>query len=165
MHLIRTILFRIDNQQAAPRGTTGVRLICTLTEHHDENCLSVLTIRPRFVGLAARPRAATLPINSCPQLCIWQSWRPLRSSSGDCGARAGGTGSAGCAGRRRIRRAGARLLFGSDKAGARTPDPDHMPLTQRQVTVLTAAVEATLESTASIHAARNQYGPRESTSA
>jgi hypothetical protein len=24
-------------------------------------CLSYLTIRPRFVGLAARPRAATLP--------------------------------------------------------------------------------------------------------
>ena len=53
---------------------------------------------PPSLGEFYRRRSA---IDSCPQLCIWQSWRPLRSSSGDCGARAGGTGSAGCAERSR----------------------------------------------------------------
>src|SRR5712691_9946906 len=66
--------------------------------------LSQVTVRPRFVGLPARPRAAT---RSCKSMT---SWRPallarwLRCS-------AGGTGSAGYAGRpSHSRRAGARLL-------------------------------------------------------
>jgi hypothetical protein len=58
----------------------------------DSVSLLHLTIRPRFVGLAARPRAATRHAKHSA------SWRPLRSLSGDCGARAGGTGSAGYAG-------------------------------------------------------------------
>jgi hypothetical protein len=84
-------------------------------------CLLHLTIRPRFVGLAARPRAATLPhTTSWRGLCVWQSWRLLRCSAGvwfphtgcpclERGLRSptlgswcstGGTGSAGEAGRR-----------------------------------------------------------------
>jgi len=64
-----------------------------------DRSLSVLIIRPRFVGLAARPRAATLQSKAggrcAPRL-------------GDCGARAGSTGSAGCAGRslRSLRQSG-----------------------------------------------------------
>ena len=82
--------------------------------------LSRLTIRPRFVGLAARPRAATLPHTAIAMLCVWQSWRLPRCSAGGALAPAvcprlerglrstpwgswcstGGTGSAGEAGRR-----------------------------------------------------------------
>jgi len=46
--------------------------------------LSQLTIRPRFVGLAARPRAATLPHTAIVRLCVRQSWRLLRCSAGGC---------------------------------------------------------------------------------
>jgi hypothetical protein len=64
-----------------------------------------------------------LPINCFSQLCIWQSWRPLRSSADACGARAGGTGSAGCAGRRRIVAALGRgsLLWAPTKRGREHP--------------------------------------------
>ena len=96
---IRTIPIR--DRQSIGRTTRYNRGTPDLYPQQSKTFSLVLTIRPRFVGLAARPRAATLPINSCPQLCIWQSWRPLRSSSGDCGARAGGTGSAGYAVRSR----------------------------------------------------------------
>ena len=102
------------------KGTTGVHLTCTLyPSHQTKNSFLFLTIRPRFVGRAARPRAATLPRKRLSQLCIRQSWRPLRSSSGDCGARADGTGSAGCAGRRRIVAALGRgsLLWAPTKRG------------------------------------------------
>ena len=101
-------------------GTIGVHLICTLYPTPMTKIpRTFLLIAPALSGSTARPRAATLPINSCSQLCIWQSWRPLRSSADACGARAGGTGSAGCAGRRRIVAALGRgsLLWAPTKRG------------------------------------------------
>jgi hypothetical protein len=106
--------------QRTPRGTTRVHLTCTLSSsRRNRKFLLFLTIRPRFVGLNRPTPRRHFAYNSCPQLCIWQSWRPLRSSSGDCGARAGGTGSAGCAGRRRIVAALGRgsLLWAPTKRG------------------------------------------------
>ena len=97
-------------------GTTGVRLTCTLTKPNSS--FSSLQVAPALSGSRPTPRRH-FAYDSCPQLCIWQSWRPLRSSSGDCGARAGGTGSAGCAGRRRIVAALGRgsLLWAPTKRG------------------------------------------------
>ena len=56
-------------------------------------------VPPAFVGLAARPRAATL-LQAKLAAAVLLAF--------GCGARAGGTGSAGCAGRR----APSRVPFG-----------------------------------------------------
>ena len=81
---------------------------------HDK-CLSHLTIRPRFVGLAARPRAATLPRTATgkaggsfavqpgcgfhtPAVLAWSAVCAPRPGRSWCST--GGTGSAGEAGRR-----------------------------------------------------------------
>ena len=65
-------LHGVGNQEGAHRessgsrhkmGTTGVHLTCTLcTSRQTKKFFLLLTIRPRFVGRAARLRAATLPI-------------------------------------------------------------------------------------------------------
>jgi len=87
-----------------------------------DKSLSLLTIRPRFVGLAARPRAATLPHTSSEEACVSGKaggsravqpgvlWHPpsVLAWSAVCAplpegswCSTGGTGSAGGAGRSR----------------------------------------------------------------
>ena len=61
MHLIRAIPSGIVNQQAAHEVQQGTPDLYPLHKAPSENSLPILTIRPRFVGRAARPRAATLP--------------------------------------------------------------------------------------------------------
>jgi hypothetical protein len=99
-----------------------------LYHQHTKKFFSVLTIRPRFVGLVARPRAATLPIKDFHHYASGKA-------GGRCAPRLA-TAVLGLAARGRparrtpshSRRARARLLaLGSDKAGARTPNVDHMP--------------------------------------
>jgi hypothetical protein len=84
---------------------------------YSDRSFSLLIIRPRFVGLVARPRAATLHSKAggrcAPRL-------------GDCGARAGGTRSAGYAGRSRAAlpptKRGRRTHHTSGKKLPRTPN-------------------------------------------
>ena len=101
-------------------GTRGVHLICTLypsaptkTPHNS------LLIAPALSGLTARPRAATLPLIAVLNYASGKAGGRCAPRLGDCGARAGGTGSAGCAGRRRIVAALGRgsLLWAPTKRG------------------------------------------------
>jgi hypothetical protein len=105
-------------------GTTGVRLTCTLTK--PKSSFFSLQFAPALSGSRPTPRRHFAPYSYEIAATVGQSWRPLRSSSGDCGARAGGTGSAGCAGRRRIVAALARgsLLWAPTKRGR-----EHRPQT------------------------------------
>jgi len=80
---------RSNPRNGYKRGTPD---LYPLPKTSDNKSSLQFTIRPRFVGLAARPRAAT---RSCQGMT---SWRPaLLALRLRCSA--GGTGSAGCAGR------------------------------------------------------------------
>ena len=61
-----------------------------------------MLVAPALSGEAARPRAATLPIIDVLNYASGKAGGRCAPRLIDCGARAGGTGSAGCAGRRRI---------------------------------------------------------------
>jgi len=90
-----------------------------LYPHQTKAFYLVLTIRPRFVGRAARLRAATLPIIDVLNYASGKAGGRCAPRLGDCGARAGGAKSAGCAGRRRIVAALGRgsLLWAPTKRG------------------------------------------------
>src|SRR5581483_8372537 len=94
-----------------------------LYHHQTKKFSSFLTIRPRFVGLAARPRAATLPIIAVHNYASGKAGGRCapRLLTAVLGLTARGRPAA--PGARRIVAALGRgsLLWGSDKAGARTP--------------------------------------------
>jgi hypothetical protein len=122
------ILFQVKNGDRTIH-TTRVRLICTLrtkllTKIHRHSSL----FAPALSGSTARPRAATLPIIADHNYASGKAGG-LRASSGDCGARLAARGRPASPDARRIvtplgRRS---LLWGSDKAGARTRDTSNAP--------------------------------------
>ncbi len=115
----------------------------------NENSSSLLAVRPRFVGLnRPTPRrhfAYSIAIHHCAFGKAGGHCAPHR---GDCGARAGGAGSAGCAGRpSHSRRAGTRLLaLGLRQSGGENTGRKPHAMTERRITVLAPPHQAVLAS-------------------